>query len=110
MYDRGSDTPSLWLQATGEAVVGPKTGISLDRVPTTQAPWGEWKVAHPNTTVLSKETGHRYSYNPYPDILEPVTKTDSRCSCGAMNRRRIFLRTCVRCRLSTMSLTAFQLS
>ena len=70
MYDRGSDTPSLWLQATGEAVVGPKTGISLNRVPTTQAPWGEWKVAHPNTTVLSKETGHGYSYNPYPDILD----------------------------------------
>ena len=70
MYDRGSDTPSLWLQASGEAVVGPKTGISLDRVPTTQAPWGEWKAAHPNTTVLSKETGHRYSYMPYPDILD----------------------------------------
>jgi hypothetical protein len=70
MYDRGSDTPSLWVQATGEAVVGPKTGISLDRVPTTQAPWGEWKVAHPNTTVLSKETGHGYSYIPYPDILD----------------------------------------
>ena len=70
MYDRGSDTPSLWVQATGETVVGPKTGISLDRVPTTQAPWGEWKVAHPNTTVLSKETGHGYSYIPYPDILD----------------------------------------
>ena len=70
MYDRGSDTPGLWLQATGEAVVGPKTGISLDRVPTTQTPWSEWKAAHPNTTVLSKETGHRYSYNPYPDILD----------------------------------------
>ena len=70
MYDRGSDTPSLWLQATGEAVVGPKTGMSLDRVAMTQAPWSEWKVAHPNTTVLSKETGHGYSYNPYPDILD----------------------------------------
>ncbi len=52
MYDRGNDTPSLWLQASGEAVVGAKTGISLDRVPATQAPWREWKVAHPNTTVL----------------------------------------------------------
>lgn len=70
MYDRGSDTPSLWLQASGEAVVGPKTGISLDRVPTTHAPWREWKAAHPNTTVLSKETGHGYSYIPYPDILD----------------------------------------
>lgn len=74
MYDRGSNTPSLWLQATGEAVVGPKTGISLDRVPTTQAPWSEWKAAHPNTTVLSKETGHDYSYIPYPDILDQLPK------------------------------------
>ena len=74
MYDRGSDTPSLWLQASGEAVVGPKTGISLDRVPTTQAPWREWKAAHPNTTVLSKETGHGYSYIPYPDILDLLPK------------------------------------
>ena len=70
MYDRGSDTPSLWLQASGEVVVGQKAGISLDRVPTTQAPWSEWKVAHPNTTVLSKATGHDYSYIPYPDILD----------------------------------------
>ena len=74
MYDRGSNTPSLWLQASGEAVVGPKTGISLDRVPLTQALWREWKVAHPNTTVLSKETGHDYSYIPYPDILDRLPK------------------------------------
>ena len=40
----------------------------------TQAPWSEWKVAHPNTTVLSKETGHRYSYNPYPDILDHLPR------------------------------------
>ena len=70
MYDRGSDTPSLWLQASGEAVVGPKTGTSLDMVPVTQAHWSEWQAAHPNTTVLSKDTGHNYSYIPYPDILD----------------------------------------
>ncbi len=74
MYDRGGDTPSLWLQASGEAVVGPKTGISIDRVTMTQALWREWKVAHPNTTVLSKETGHDYSYIPYPDILDRLPK------------------------------------
>ena len=65
---------SLWLQASGEAVVGPKTGISLDRVPIAQALWSEWRVAHPNTTVLSKETGHNYSYIPYPDILDRIPK------------------------------------
>ena len=74
MYDRNSDVPSLWLQASGEAVVGPKTGITLDRVPTTQEPWNEWKADHPNTTVLSKETGHDYSYVPYSDILDLLPK------------------------------------
>ena len=70
MYDRGTDTPSLWVQALGEAVVGPKTGTLLDLVPVTQAHWSEWKATHPDTTVLSKETGHHYSYMPYPDILD----------------------------------------
>lgn len=74
MYDRGSDTPSLWLQASGEAVVGAKTGILLNRVTMTQASWSEWKIAHPNTSVLSKETGHDYSYIPYPDILDQLPK------------------------------------
>ena len=74
MYDRASDTPSLWMQATGEAVVGSKTGISLDSVTMTQAPWSEWKATQPNTTVLSKETGHDYSYIPYPDILDQLPK------------------------------------
>ena len=37
MYDRGTDTPSLWAQAPGKAVVGPRTGTLLDLLPITQA-------------------------------------------------------------------------
>lgn len=74
MSDRDSNAPNLWLQASGEVVVGPKTGISLDRVPIAQALGSEWKTAHPNTTVLSKETGHNYSYIPYPDLLDRIPK------------------------------------
>jgi hypothetical protein len=67
MYDRGTQTPSLWVQAIGEAVVGPQTGALLDLLPITQAEWGEWKTAHPDTTVLSPATGFKYDYesNPY---------------------------------------------
>ncbi|MCZ6675628.1 MAG: DUF3179 domain-containing protein [Candidatus Poribacteria bacterium] len=74
MYDRGSDTPGLWVQALGEAVVGPKTGTLLDLLPATQAHWSEWKAAHPDTTVLSRDTGFGYHYNPYPDILDFLPK------------------------------------
>jgi hypothetical protein len=72
MYDRGTDTPSLWAQALGEAVVGPRTSTLLDLLPITQAQWGEWKAIHPNTTVLSIETGHdkNYNANPYPGYEE----------------------------------------
>jgi hypothetical protein len=67
MCDRGTDTPSLWQQALGEAVVGPKTGTQLDLLPVTQAQWGKWKAAHPDTTVLSTATGFNrdYNFNPY---------------------------------------------
>ena len=67
MYDRGTDTPSLWQQALGEAVVGPKTGTLLDLLPVVQTTWGDWKNAHPDTTVLSTATGfnRNYNFDPY---------------------------------------------
>ncbi len=89
MYDRGTDTPSLWQQALGEAVVGPKTGTLLDLLPVTQAQWGEWNAGHPETTVLSTKTGfdRRYDVNPYadyesnPDLFFPLSgEEDGRLS------------------------------
>ncbi|MBI1926772.1 DUF3179 domain-containing protein, partial [Candidatus Poribacteria bacterium] len=87
MYNRNTDTPSLWAQALGEAVVGPKTGMLLDLLPVTQTQWGEWKAAHPDTTVLSTATGYNrdYNFNPYagydrdPGLLFPLGgKEDTR--------------------------------
>ena len=87
MYNRNTDTPSLWAQALGEAVVGPKTGTLLDLLPVTQTQWGEWKAAHPDTTVLSTATGYNrdYNFNPYagydrdPGLLFPLNgKEDAR--------------------------------
>ncbi|MBX2849653.1 MAG: DUF3179 domain-containing protein [Acidiferrobacterales bacterium] len=62
MYDEA--TQSLWSTTKGEPVVGPliNKGISLERESVVTTTWGEWKRRHPNTTVLSLNTGHRRDY------------------------------------------------
>jgi hypothetical protein len=65
MFDRESE--SLWSQISAEAVSGPAVRQRLTLVRSKLRPWGEWKRAHPETTVLSRETGHRrrYGHSPY---------------------------------------------
>ena len=57
MYDR--ETLSLWNQELGQPVIGElaDSGIQLDFFPTLLTTWGEWKNTHPDTTVLSLNTG-----------------------------------------------------
>ena len=57
MYDRKTNT--LWNQFTGVPAAGPLvgTGIRLELLPVVTTTWGEWLAAHPDTTVLSRETG-----------------------------------------------------
>ena len=63
MYDAA--TKSLWNQFTGRPVVGPLVGqdITLPILPVTLTTWGEWNTQHPDTTVLSLNTGHERPYN-----------------------------------------------
>ncbi len=65
MYDH--QTESLWLQVKRRAVTGPMTGTKLPTFPSTITTWKKWKTKHPDTTVLSFDTGHRrnYSRDPY---------------------------------------------
>lgn len=65
MYDRKTD--SLWPQILGEAVVGEMTGTKLALLPSDQVRFGEWKRAHPEGQVLSRDTGAArfYGDNPY---------------------------------------------
>jgi len=65
MFDR--ETESLWSQISAESVTGPSLTQRLTLLRSKMRPWGEWKRAHPETTVLSAETGHRlpYGYSPY---------------------------------------------
>ena len=57
MYDR--ETLSLWNQELGRPVIGDlaDSDIQLDFFPTLLTTWGEWKNTHPDTTVLSLDTG-----------------------------------------------------
>lgn len=60
MFDRESD--SLWSQIAARAVTGPRSGARLRIVPSRMARWSDWLEDHPNTTVLSRRTGHRRPY------------------------------------------------
>ena len=65
MYDR--QTESWWQQATGDAIAGELTGRQLKFLPAPIISWTDFKTAHPEGQVLSRETGYRRDYgrNPY---------------------------------------------
>lgn len=62
MYDH--ETKSLWSTLQGKPVVGKLVGkdIKLDRGSVVTTTWGKWKSLHPDTQVLSLNTGHRRDY------------------------------------------------
>jgi len=65
MYDR--QTESLWPQIEGAAVAGVLTGTELAVLPGSLVSWRQWREAHPDGWVLSRQTGYTRSYgsNPY---------------------------------------------
>lgn len=67
MYDR--QTESLWSQARRAAVTGPMSGTELGVLPSTLTSWRKWRQKHPQTEVLSLETGYQRNYrqDPYAD-------------------------------------------
>lgn len=64
MYDR--ETESLWSQVKGEAVTGPLTGTRLKVLPSSLTTWGKWRAQHPETLVLSLDTGYDRAYDSDP--------------------------------------------
>lgn len=63
MYDQ--ETQSLWNTMWGTPVLGPlvDAGIELRRRSVVTTTWGEWRRRHPDTTVLSLDTGHFRDYS-----------------------------------------------
>ena len=63
MYDQA--TQSMWSTMRGTPVVGPLAGkgIVLDRGSVVTTTWGEWRRRHPDSKVLSLDTGHQRDYS-----------------------------------------------
>ncbi len=84
LYDRRTET--LWDQIEAKGIVGPMTGESLELVPVSMATWAKWRSKHPETLVLSTNTGFDYDYTAdryaeYRDstrLFMPVSATDER--------------------------------
>ena len=91
MYDRA--TNSIWNQFTGEPVIGPlaQSGIRLSIFPSVLTTWEDWLAEHPDTTVISQDTGLYpadfyvnewepeaiyYEYFASPDTMFPVFSRD----------------------------------
>ena len=70
MYDR--ETQSYWTQIGGKAIVGELTGHELELFPVYTVSWEEWKRQHPDSEVLSRNTGHSrpYERDPYESYYE----------------------------------------
>jgi len=70
MYDR--KTNSYWTQIDGLAVVGELTGTKLKPVSIDTVVWRDWKKTHPDSEVLSQDTGftRNYGNDPYGSYYE----------------------------------------
>lgn len=83
-YDK--KTESLWSQIKMQAVTGPMTGTGLVLLPAEHTTWGDWRSRHPETRVLSDQTGYPrdYAANPYEGYEDyertffPIPREDTR--------------------------------
>jgi hypothetical protein len=81
MYDRDTDT---WFpQVLAVGIIGPHAGAALVERPMVWTTWERWRAAHPQTEVLSTDTGfaRNYqrdpygSYNPLSGYYQPDSFT-----------------------------------
>jgi len=71
MYDRASET--WWQQATGDALIGERVGMTLTMLSSQVISFGDFKARFSNGKVLSQDTGYGRSYgsNPYTAYDSP---------------------------------------
>jgi hypothetical protein len=65
LYDH--QTESLWSQLMETAIAGPMAGHELRQMPARRTTWQQWRERHPQTKVLSTDTGYTrdYGVDPY---------------------------------------------
>lgn len=87
MFDE--ETKSLWSTFEGKPIVGALagSGVSLRARPVVTTTWKAWTTAHPDTTVLSRDTGYDRDYSEgaaYRDyfasdqLMFQISRTDRR--------------------------------
>ena len=84
-YDRTDD--SLWSQVGLTAISGPNAGSSLVHLPWEITTALQWREAHPDSTVMTFNTGYNrpYNENPYTSYFDyddqlrfPISREDDR--------------------------------
>lgn len=80
MYERSpvQFDVSLWPQMIRGARCGPLDGQALEMYPAIEMRWDGWRALHPDTRVISGETGYardhrRYPYGGYEGVTNPQT-------------------------------------
>ena len=70
LYDR--ETESLWSQIMSQAISGPRVGTMLTAIPVSHTTWHDWLTDHPETLVMSDDTGYfrDYQRDPYAGYEE----------------------------------------
>lgn len=64
LFDR--ETKTLWSQILSKAVSGKLVNKKLDIIPSSHTSWKTWKHKHPDSKVLSTNTGFSRDYNRSP--------------------------------------------
>lgn len=92
MYDR--ETQSLWSQLLQQAITGPLTGAALKMLPAEHTTWGYWREQHPQSMVLSPETGFKrdYGLNLYQEYWEQGRPTFRGSSGSKTTREKLKIR------------------
>ena len=91
LYDRGGKPESLWSQVQAAGVSGPAANQRLTPLPVELTTWQDWLSRHPQTAVLSPNTGHRRDYqrSPYegyfrtPRLMFPVANQSDQLAAKA---------------------------
>jgi len=64
LYDHQSE--SLWSQLLETAIAGERAGDRLESLEAVRVSWRTWRRRHPDTRVLSENTGYRRNYRSDP--------------------------------------------
>ncbi len=93
MVDR--ETGSYWWQVPGRGLVGPLAGVELTPLASSTERWGDWRLAHPDGSVLARQPGEETLPDPFstlaegldsgfaPGQIDPEVLADGRLTPGA---------------------------